>query len=127
MRLIVDTHVVIWWLLDDKALGRIGRDVIEAADTQIVVSDVAIWEIAIKHGLGKLTFNPDAVDRAINEEGFDRLAINLNHILRVGRLPLHHRDPFDRMTIAQAQAEGCLVMTDDADFARYGIDVVPCR
>lgn len=125
MRLLLDTHAVVWWFAGDERLPVSAREAIYASD--VVVSAASAWEIAAKHRLGKL---PDGELLALDpmaclaREGFEALAVSVEHGARAGRLPGPHRDPFDRMLIAQAQAEGLLVVTGDAVFERYGVGVV---
>lgn len=88
-----------------------------------MVSAVVIWEVAIKRRLGKLKAPADLLER-LEQAGVDLLPINAHHADRVGTLPLHHRDPFDRLLIAQAEIEGLSLVTADGDLSRYGIQVV---
>jgi PIN domain nuclease of toxin-antitoxin system len=98
------------------------RRTLESADA-IVVSAASIWEIEIKRARGRLTAPLDVAARAI-EEGFDSLSITLDHAREAGRLPLHHRDPFDRMLVAQARLEGLTLATADATLAEYDVPVL---
>jgi PIN domain nuclease of toxin-antitoxin system len=122
-RLLLDTHAWLWWLADDAALGARARECIAADENVIYVSAASIWEIAIKKGLGKLEA-PDGMDAIIEEEGFDSLPIELFHAEQVGTLPALHRDPFDRMLVAQAQAEGLAIITSDPVIPGYGIRTI---
>jgi PIN domain nuclease of toxin-antitoxin system len=121
-RLLVDTHVVLWWLADDPALSPTARDAIADPTNEPLVSAASVWEIAIKRSLGKLTTRDDLPDR-IAAEGFAWLPISAQHAWRVRELPLHHRDPFDRILVAQALTERLPVVTDDAHFGEYGVEV----
>ena len=121
MRLLLDTHVLIWW---DSGVAM-SKDAIEAireAD-QVYVSAVTGWEIAIKTSLGRLeTSRTTAV--AVAESGFEELPVRLAHSEQVERLPSHHRDPFDRMLVAQAKAEGLTLVTRDRALGQYGVRLI---
>lgn len=93
---------------------------------EVFVSIASLWEIAVKHGLGKLAIGPEAVAGAIDRSGFAFLPITRHHCSSVARLPHHHRDPFDRMLIAQATSEQLPILTADPRFAASGVTVVPC-
>lgn len=123
MRLLVDSHVLLWHLLDDRRLtpGPTGR--IEADDVEVLVSVASFWEIAIKSALGKLEA-PEDLPRRVEEFGFEPLAIAVEHAWAVRQLPHHHRDPFDRLLIAQAQVEGLPILTADPAFDAYDVKVV---
>ncbi len=122
MNLFLDTHVLLWWLDDSPHLSEAGRNAIAAVDNLIVVSAVVIWEIRIKQKLGKLEIAPNFY-RVIKDQGFELLSITADHAYASGELPMHHRDPFDRMIIAQAKLEGLRVVTHDTVFKRYDIPV----
>jgi PIN domain nuclease of toxin-antitoxin system len=121
-RLLVDTHVLLWWLGDDPALSDRARDAIAGPTTQPLVSAASVWEIAIKRSLGKLEA-PDDLPEIITAEGFAWLPVGPGHAWRVRALPLHHRDPFDRILVAQALVEGLPLVTADARFGRYDVDI----
>lgn len=126
-RLLLDTHALLWWLADDPQLGPKVRAMIEDERNEIYVSAASAWEIGIKKGLGKLKV-PDNLDAIVEEEGFEKLPVTFFHGERAGELPSIHRDPFDRMLVAQAQAEGLDIVTRDDMFGHYGIKVVdPAR
>lgn len=124
MSLLLDTHALLWWLIGqpmrEEAVARI-------SDTQTLVgvSAASLWEAEIKAALGKLELDVDLADEAA-AEGFAQVSITWAHATRAGRLPLHHRDPFDRMLIAQAQIEGLSVVTRDPTFAAYGVNTLQC-
>jgi PIN domain nuclease of toxin-antitoxin system len=122
MNLFLDTHVLLWWLDDSPHLSEAGRNAIAAVDNLIVVSAVVIWEIRIKQKLGKLEIAPNFY-RVIKDQGFELLSITADHAYASGELPMHHRDPFDRMIIAQAKLEGLRIVTHDPVFKRYDIPV----
>ena len=119
MNLLLDTHVLLWWLDDNPSLLEKGRRAIANSQNLIVLSAVVIWEIA----LGKLAIAPTFYD-VVKKEGFAMLSITSDHAYAVGDLPMHHRDPFDRMIIAQAKLEGLTVVTHDTVFKKYGIPVL---
>jgi len=125
-RLLLDTHVLLWWLSDDPRLGQAARQAIANPKNQVYVSAASTWEISIKQSLGKLSA-PDDMDGIVEDAGFDKLPITLFHGDQAGVLPKHHRDPFDRMQVAQAQSEGLVVVTNDEKIARYGIRVLNAK
>lgn len=122
MRLLLDTHALIWW---DAGTGlrRAAECSIRDAD-QVYVSAVCGWEIAIKASLGRLR-TKRAVADAVIESGFEELPVRLHHAAALARLPWHHRDPFDRMLVAQALVEGLTLVTRDRAFRPYGVGVIP--
>ena len=122
-RLLVDSHVLLWHVLDDSRLGPEPTAAIEGADAEVFVSTASLWEIAIKAALGKLDV-PDDLPARVEQIGFHLLPVTADHAWRVRQLPLHHRDPFDRLLIAQAQVEGLSVVTADSSFDAYGVMVV---
>lgn len=119
-RLLLDTHVFLWWLIDDPRLGSEARELIADPDSQVFISAATGWEIGIKRALGKLDA-PRDLEREVERNGFAHLPVTFFHGEQAGALPPHHRDPFDRMLIAQAQAEGLLLLTADNHFSAYGI------
>lgn len=123
MRVLLDTHALLWWLADDAALGESARTVIADPGNELFVSAASAWEISIKRSLGKLDA-PDDLQQAVRAGGFETLDIGFVHALRAGALPRHHDDPFDRMLIAQAQLEKLTVLTHDANFARYRVKTI---
>jgi PIN domain nuclease of toxin-antitoxin system len=121
LNLLLDTHVLIWWD-EGRRLATEARRAIADADG-VYVSAASAWEIAIKTGLGRLR-PVRTVEQAVAESGFLELPVTFRHAQRVGDLPPHHRDPFDRMLIAQAEVEGLTLVTRDPMFARYAIGVI---
>jgi PIN domain nuclease of toxin-antitoxin system len=123
MRLLLDTHVLLWWLADDPALSKQARGLI-ANEPEVFVSAASAWEIAIKRALGKLEA-PDDLLPALEAGGLRRLPIDFEHAAVAGTLPLHHDDPFDRMLVAQAQQEALTLLTSDTRISRYAVTVLP--
>ena len=124
MRALLDTHALLWWLSDDPALTRTARKVIAETKNTLIVSAVSAWEIATKVRLGKLPTGADLASDfsgQIQREGFELLAISAEHGIRAGLLPGPHKDPFDRMLIAQSQAENVPIISNEAVFEGYGI------
>jgi len=124
MRVLLDTHTLLWWLDGDRRLSRRARSLIGKETNTVLVSAASAWEITTKARLGKL---PGAVEVAedvvgcVTGQGFESLDITLLHGQRAGALGGSHRDPFDRMLIAQAQAEGVPIVSNDEVFDQYGI------
>jgi PIN domain nuclease of toxin-antitoxin system len=124
MEVLLDTHTLLWWLTDDPALTRAGRKIIAETKNVILVSAASAWEIATKVRLGKLPTAADLVaDFAdqLKREGFQNLAISTSHAIRAGLLPGLHKDPFDRMLIAQAQEENIPLVSNETLFDSYGV------
>ena len=122
--MLLDTHTFLWWLSGHRRLSGAARQAIEDDSNDIVVSAASAWEVATKHRLGKLPgFGAiaDNVAGGIASQGFDELAITVRDAERAGRLPGPHRDPFDRMLIAQAMANDLVVVSVDEVFDRYGV------
>jgi PIN domain nuclease of toxin-antitoxin system len=125
-RLLLDTHAFLWWLSDDPSLGADARQMIGEPRNQVLVSAASIWEISIKQAKGMLEA-PEDLEALVEDEGFTKLPISLFHGQQAGKLPEIHRDPFDRMLIAQAQAEGLELVTADGIIPQYGVRVVSAR
>ena len=124
MRALFDTHALIWWFSDDSSLPPTIREIIADTDNTLLVSAASAWEIAIKHRLGKLRKVADLVSDfsgRIEREGFQLLPISAEHGIRAGLLPGLHKDPFDRMLIAQAQAENIPIVSNEAVFETYRV------
>lgn len=119
-RFLLDTHVLLWWLANDPQLGSRCQELVSDGRNQVFVSAATTWEISIKTALGKLTA-PEDMDTIVEDEGFDKLPISLYHGQLAGKLPPLHRDPFDRMLIAQAQAEGLILITGDDHIVQYNL------
>ncbi|MFO7751701.1 MAG: type II toxin-antitoxin system VapC family toxin [Desulfobacteraceae bacterium] len=122
MNLFLDTHVLLWWLDDSPYLSDAERDAIADSGNLIVVSAAVIWEMRIKQALGKLEISADFYP-VIKNQGFELLSITTDHAYAAGGLPMHHRDPFDRMIIAQARLEKLCIITHDNIFSRYDVSV----
>lgn len=125
MRLLLDSHVLIWWMVDDRALGSRARAAITEAD-QVLVSAVTPWELGIERAIGKIEF-PHDLATTVGELGFEPLPIRIEHAELAPALPPHHRDPFDRMLVAQATVERLTLMTADAALEPYGIELLDAR
>ncbi len=119
-RLIVDTHALLWWLADDPGLSKDAREAIADPDNEPLVSAASVWEIAIKRALGKVEA-PDDLPSVIVDAGLAWLPVTAAHAWHVGRLPPRHRDPFDRLLVAQAIVERLPVVTRDPTFADSGV------
>ena len=124
MRLLLDTHVFLWWLNDSPRLGKDAKVAIANQSSLVHVSAVTIWEIAIKAQLDRLDPGTDRIDQEIAANNFIELPISAHHALVAGNLPLHHNDPFDRMLAAQAQVENLVLVTHDKVFSAYGVSVL---
>lgn len=123
MSLLLDSHVLLWWLAD-APLSPAVRQRLSAPATRVVVSAAAIWELELKRFLGKLEAPPDLIG-AVANAGFETLPIAAIHAVTAARLPPLHADPFDRMLIGQAQIEGLVLVTRDEMIGRYGIPILP--
>ncbi len=124
VRVLIDTHALLWWLSDDAALTRPARKIMAETKNVVFVSAASAWEIATKVRLGKLSTAAElAADFAgyLDREGFQILAISGEHAIRAGLLPGAHKDPFDRMLVAQAQAESMPIVSNEAIFDTYGV------
>ena len=126
MRLLLDTHALLWSMSGDSRLGPKARALVSDPANEVLVSIASLWEIVIKASLGKLQGDIGEIDGAIDTQGFTRLAISLTHLQTLALLPMHHRDPFDRMLIAQAQAEQLTFITDDRHAPLYPVTILPC-
>jgi len=118
MRLLLDTHIYLWSLNDDKKLSTAARALILDA-TEVYVSSISIWEASIKAKLGKLDVDINALTTAITESGFLELPLNVRHVNEVHQLPNFHKDPFDRILIAQAISEPLRFLTADEKLKEY--------
>lgn len=123
MNLLLDTHVVLWWLADDPELRAAARDAISDRSNVVYVSAVSAWEIVVKRSLGKLEIPEEWAD-VLSGEPFMRMAVSWEHVLAVARLPDVHRDPFDRLLVAQATIEHLTLVTRDGILAKYGVPIL---
>ena len=124
MRLLLDTHAILWWVTDDPRLSRIAKAAISEPENELFASAAAAYEIVYKQGLGRLHPLPDNLSRQLQREGIVVLPISLDHAVTAASLPGPHRDPWDRIMMAQAQAEGLTVITVDRVFSQYGVPVL---
>jgi PIN domain nuclease of toxin-antitoxin system len=122
MSLLLDTHVVIWWLSDDPLLDEEVKAQIDA-EPEAYVSPVSVWEITMKQALGKIKQPADLPER-VRDSGFRELPVTFNHAIVAGRLPMIHRDPFDRMLVAQAQTEALALVTRDPHIQKYEVQLL---
>jgi PIN domain nuclease of toxin-antitoxin system len=120
MRVLADTHIVLWYFTDSDRLTERATSLLEAETTDVLLSAVVVWEIAIKRAIGKLDA-PTRYREAFLGAGAEALPIEHHHAERAGALPPHHRDPFDRMLVAQAQLEDAIIVTADPAFAAYDV------
>lgn len=122
LHLLLDTHVFLWWRADDRKLGKAAREAIGSAEL-VFVSAASAWEAAVKAGLGKLQL-PGTFQAEIEDSAFDKLAITVAHADAVSTLPYHHRDPFDRMLVAQAWTEGLTLVTHNKLLSAYDVPIL---
>lgn len=121
MKILLDTHLLLWSAGPSEKLSRVARELIEDLANEPVFSAVSLWEIAIKRGLGRSDFqaDPRILRRGLLDNGYTELAMTSDHAVAIEGLPLLHRDPFDRMLVAQATVEGVLLMTADSQVSQY--------
>ena len=123
MKLLLDTHAALWWLSEDERFGEATAVQLTDETNQILLSAVVVWEVAIKRSLGKLE-TPENFASTLLDAGLQPLPISLDHAAAVEQLPWHHRDPFDRMLVAQASIEGAAVVSHDEALRPYGVTLV---
>lgn len=121
MKYLLDTHLLLWAAAEPKKLPAKARKLLADPDNALLFSAVSFWEITIKRGLGRDDFQiePNLLRRGLLDNGYEELTISSAHAIAVGHLPMLHRDPFDRMLLAQAEIEGITLLTGDAQIARY--------
>lgn len=127
MRLLLDTHVWIWWLTDPDRLSRPAYMALRDADSELFLSPASTWELMVKSTAGRVAVSESVealVEEAIAASGVQPLPIEHRHALQLRQLPAHHRDPFDRMLVAQAQSAGLILVTADQQLAAYDIDTL---
>lgn len=127
MRLLLDTHVLLWWLEDNPKLGPAARALMEAGTNDLVYSVATPWEMAIKIGQGKLEVDIADAIRSFTGAGFRRLDVEPAHLVTLVALERLHGDPFDRMIVAQARCTGLTIMTTDSAILRYPVQTIGCR
>jgi PIN domain nuclease of toxin-antitoxin system len=124
VKLLADTHTFLWFILDDPALSGRAKELLEDPTSERLLSIGSLWEIAIKHSLGKLSLaKPFAefIPEQLQQNRFQVLDLRVEHLVGVARLPFHHRDPFDRMLVAQSLANNLPVLSADDAFDAYGV------
>jgi len=126
VKLLLDTHALLWWLADDGRLGSPMRELIADPSTDILVSMVSLWEIVVKVRVRKLEADIDEILEAVAREGFGLLEISPAHLRVLAGLPRHHRDPFDHLLIAQAIAEEATFISEDANVLKYPVNLIAC-
>ena len=123
MKLLLDTHAALWWLSEDERLSGATADQLTDETNQILLSAAVVWEVAIKRSLGKLDA-PEGFAPTLLDAGAQPLPISLDHAAAVEQLPWHHRDPFDRILVAQAAIEGAALVSNDTALQPYGVQLV---
>lgn len=123
MKLLLDTHAALWWLADDARVSKDAERELSDDTNRVLLSAAVVWEVAIKRSLGKLHAPPDLAATLIGA-GAQPLPITLEHAAAVESLPWHHRDPFDRMLVAQALTEGSAIVSQDDELRQYGATIV---
>ena len=125
MKLLLDTHVLLWAADQPERLSRAARRLLDDPQNDLIFSAVSLWEIAIKHGMGRSDFQVDVrlLRRGLLENGYTELALTSAHAISLDRLPPLHKDPFDRMLVAQAHVEAVTLVTADAVIAKYPVAV----
>ncbi len=126
MKLLLDTHVLLWSLNDSTRLGPIVRSLISDSANDILVSVASLWEAAVKSQVGKLKVDVQGISNAINRSGVALLGINVAHLVVLTSLPRHHTDPFDHLLIAQAISENVALMSDDRNMPKYPVQIIGC-
>jgi PIN domain nuclease of toxin-antitoxin system len=124
MRVLVDTNVLLWWMVGSDRVRDEWERLLRADSTEVLISAVSVAEIAIKSAIGILPETPERLSTTMADHGLSELVFSVRHAEALGGLPPHHKDPFDRMIIAQALTEGLPVMTADQVFRDYGVQVI---
>jgi PIN domain nuclease of toxin-antitoxin system len=123
VKLLLDTHAALWWLSDDARFGTTAANLMANASSQVLLSATVVWEVAIKRSLGKLDAPGDFAVTLLGA-GAQALPVSIDHVGAVGELPWHHRDPFDRLLIAQAISEQAVLVSNDQVLRPYGVPLV---
>lgn len=123
MKLLIDTHVALWLATADRRMSSEAEAQLTKADSTVLLSSVVAWEVAVKRSLGKLEA-PASLLQELEDKGARRLAITFEHAAEVEHLPWHHRDPFDRLIVAQARVEGAVLVSGDARMTAYGVPIL---
>ncbi len=126
MKVLLDTHALLWWMLDDARLGPRARDLVADPGNDVLVSTASLWEIVVKMRVGKLEADIKELWDAVEQQAFIPLGINAAHLLTLAGLPMHHRDPFDHLLIAQAIAEGATLISENQNTPKYPVQAVTC-
>ena len=124
MKILLDTHILLWWLNDDEKLSENARQLIMNSDNDIYVSHISLWEIQIKTMAGKLNADLGVIIQQLAKSNFQQLPSHTNHILVLAKLPPHHHDPFDRMLISQALSEPLHLITHDKNVSLYSESII---
>jgi PIN domain nuclease of toxin-antitoxin system len=125
MKLLLDSHAFLWWLVEDPKLGAAAKQAVADPAATVYVSAASVWELSIKAFLGKLDLDGADLAAEIEENDFIELPMTARHARAAATLPRHHEDPFDRMLIAQGQLEGLTIVTRDPAFRDYGVPILP--
>jgi len=118
VKILLDTHILLWAISDSDKLSEEHRRIIENPDNVIFISIATLWELTIKQSLGKIDL-PDSFLSDLTHNGYETMKIEVSHLIELKKLPLHHRDPFDRILIAQAISENCKLLTTDHEILKY--------
>jgi len=127
VHLLLDTHIFLWFIAGDKKLRDPVRALLDDDENEALLSIASLWEIAVKVNIGKLRLDrpfEELIPEQLSVNEIDRLPIRMEHLATLLKLPLHHRDPFDRLIIAQALSEGVAVLSDDPEFRKYPVQVI---
>jgi PIN domain nuclease of toxin-antitoxin system len=125
MKLLLDTNALIWWFQDSPKLGIKARSLIEDANSTVIVSIVSLWEITIKWRIGKLEFSGTSLLGLLEDLGIALVSVEPVHLIALDAMPIHHRDPYDHLILAQAKVEGAHIVTSDTDMPGYGVPCIP--
>jgi PIN domain nuclease of toxin-antitoxin system len=126
VKILLDTHALLWWLADDDRLGDAARAVVADPANDILVSMVSLWEIVVKVRIGTLQADIEDNIDAVQREGFTAVDVGMGHLVTLAGLPMHHRDPFDHLLIAQVVTEDATFLSEDRNASRYPVRMVTC-